>query len=236
MWKENIRPAQILDYGWIMLVAAKWAHETDVMSFAAEDLEDDFALVQWCHELLSEADVVVAHNGNGFDLPTINARMIKHRMLPPAPYKSVDTLKAARRVFKFPHNSLEGLGDYLDLNVQKNPQGFSLWTDCLSSMDHQAWQQMDEYCRGDVLALEALYRRLLPWIPQHPNLGLFVDTEKPTCPGCGSTSMQRRGEYSTSTHLYKRFHCQNCGKWGRGRGTILPRAVAPGVLTNVAVR
>lgn len=218
-----------------MLVAAKWAHEDKVMSFAAEDLENDLGLVQWCHELLDEADIVIAHNGARFDIPVMNARMIKYKMRPPAPYKVVDTLRAARRVFRFPHNSLAGLSDYLNLRQKKSEQNFSLWRDCLSSSKHPAWADMDEYCRGDLLALEALYYRLLPWVPQHPNVGLFVDTEKPTCTSCGGTRLQRRGTYPTRTHIYPRFMCTSCGRWGRGRGTIMPRAMAPGVLTDVAV-
>jgi DNA polymerase elongation subunit (family B) len=235
MWKENIRPAQVQDYSWIMLIAAKWAHEDEVMCYRAEGLEDDMGLVDWAHSLLDEADIVVAHNGNGFDLPIMKTRMIKYKMKPPAPYKSVDTLKAARRVFRFPHNSLEGLGDYLNLEVKKNPQGFSLWTNCLKSMNNPAWAQMAEYCSGDVLAMEKLYERLLPWIPGHPNLGLFADAQKPICGNCGSKRMQRRGTYPTLTQVYPRYHCQKCGKWGRGKGTLTPRSEQPGVMGSVAL-
>ena len=54
---------------------------------------DDKALIEELWKMLDEADVVVAHNGDKFDIKKINTRFLVHGLTPPAPYKPVDTLR-----------------------------------------------------------------------------------------------------------------------------------------------
>jgi len=37
----------------------------------------------------------------------------------------------------------------------------------------------------------------------------------PACSNCGSYSIQYRGVQVAATRSYRRFQCQECGKWGR---------------------
>ena len=129
---------------------------------------NDKNVVKWLWKLMDEADIVIAHNAKKFDVPSIYGRFVFHKLKPPKPFDIVDTLTEARRRFNFPHNSLEGLGEYLDIPIKKNPQGFKLWTDCLLSLDNSAWKRMATYCKGDVKALECVYERLLPYMDRHP--------------------------------------------------------------------
>jgi len=64
-------------------------------------------VVRVLRDLIDEADVVVAHNANGFDNKIAMARILSHGLTPPSPFVSVDTLITARRVFKFGANSLQ---------------------------------------------------------------------------------------------------------------------------------
>src|SRR5437868_14709279 len=73
------------------------------------DRTDDRALVKDLWKMMNEADIIVAHNGNSFDIKYANTRFIVHRLDPPAPYKSADTLKIARQVARFPSNKLDEL-------------------------------------------------------------------------------------------------------------------------------
>ena len=54
---------------------------------------------------------------------------------------------------------------------------------------------------------------MLPWIQNHPNVGMYTD--KMACPKCGSGKIQSRGFQINQTTKYKRIQCQDCGGWGR---------------------
>src|ERR1700676_2084813 len=52
---------------------------------------NDKKLVTDLWKLLDAADVVVAHNGDAFDVRVCNYRFIVNGLMPPSPYKTVDT-------------------------------------------------------------------------------------------------------------------------------------------------
>ena len=78
-------------------------------------------------KLLDEADIVVAHNGNRFDLKWINASFLKHGMLPPSPYKTIDTLTQSRGQFYQNTHKLDDLSRRHLGNKKVNTGGFDLW-------------------------------------------------------------------------------------------------------------
>lgn len=171
---------------------------------------DDSKIVKDLRALLNEAEVVVAHNGDNFDLKKVNARIIAHGYMPPSPYSTVDTLKIAKRIFGFPANSLKELCSYLGLGKKMHAGGFDLWAGCMEG-DLRMWETMRKYNSHDVVLLEKLYYRLLPWINNHPN----TSKDLTGCPKCGGNSLQWRGTTRTLTREYKKFQCQTCGGWGR---------------------
>ena len=72
--------------------------------------------------------------------------------------------------------------------------------------------------KRDVLILDKLYQRMLPWIVGHPNVALYKDAgEHRSCPTCGSTKLQNRGLAVTKAFTYQRYQCKSCGGWGRER-------------------
>lgn len=96
--------------------------------------EDDTILLKDLWNLLHQADYVIAHNGRKFDCGKINARFIQNDMLPPSPYRIIDTLEIAKRSFNFTSNKLQYLADALKcapkLKHGKFP-GFELWNECI---------------------------------------------------------------------------------------------------------
>lgn len=218
-FKENVGAKQVIENSYMLSFAAKWLGEEQVYY---EDLsnqhEKDMLLV--LAALLDSADIVVAHNGDGFDLPHIQGRFLLHGIQPPSPYKQVDTVKVARKEFNFPSNSLEYLTNVLDLPVKKGGHkkfpGFELWLGVLRN-DPEAWAEMREYNIDDIRALECLYLKMLPFMRFHPNVGVYEDNEAPVCPKCGSTHIHYRGYAHTNTGRYHRFQCNDCGGWGRSR-------------------
>lgn len=199
---------------YVLCVAVKWeTGPADVLALPDYNGHEQ-AMLQAVWELLDEADCVVAHNGDKFDLRKLNARFVRHNMPPPSPYATVDTLKVARKYFQFNQNGLDPLAEHLGIGRKYKHQGFQLWERCMASVhDHAAWRSMIRYAKRDVLLLEKVHKRLRPWMNTHPR------TPEPGahCPACGSTKLVRRGYDYTRTMTYRRYRCSACGKWSRSR-------------------
>jgi DNA polymerase III epsilon subunit-like protein len=96
--------------------------------------ENDKPLLDSLWNLLNQADYVIAHNGRKFDCGKINARFIQHDMLPPSPYRIIDTLEIARKSFNFTSNKLQYLADALKCAPKQQHgkfPGFELWNECM---------------------------------------------------------------------------------------------------------
>lgn len=212
-WEQNV--IEYVKEGCIATYAAKWLGEP-VFAKALPDFKgykansyDDEAITKELWKLLDEADIVVAHNGDDFDIKVIKGRFIVHGLLPPAPFKTVDTKKLAK-VARFNSNKLDDLGKLLGIG-QKIKTDFSLWKGCIEG-DENSWKKMIKYNKLDVILLEKLYLRLRPFARTHPNMALYGDAK---CPKCGGSSIQFRGFAVTTTRKYRRFACNDCGSWGR---------------------
>jgi hypothetical protein len=224
-WKENVGAKQVLENGTMLSFAAKWLGDSTVFY---EDVEhqSELEMLTVLFRLLDEADIVVAHNGDKFDLPHIQGRGLVLGLPPPSPYKTVDTVKVARYEFNFPSNSLEYLSNVLSLKVKKGGHkkfpGFELWLGVLAG-NPEAWAEMKEYNIDDILALEELYLKMRPYMRRHPNTGVFDDHSDPVCPKCSSNDIHWRGYAHTNVGRYHRFQCNVCGGWGRSRTSILTK-------------
>ena len=173
------RVIRVQDPWYILCVGYRWLGEDTTHCFGIDDTDvkewnDDRGVVAKIHELFTEADVLIAHNGDRFDIPKARARMIIHGMKPPRPCLSVDTLKMARKEFEFTSNSLDAVCQVLGLGRKSPTGGFDLWLRCMAG-DEEAWRTMKAYCQSDVELLEKLYLRLRPWAARHPNLALIGD-------------------------------------------------------------
>ncbi len=174
--------------------------------------DSDNKLMQDLWKVLDEADIVIGHNLDKFDVRKANARFLIHGMMPPSPYKTVDTLKIARKAFKFNSNSLDDLGHSLGLGRKLKHIGFALWLQCMSG-DSKAWSVMKKYNIKDVVLLEKVYLAMRPWATTHAN----VNRGEFACPKCGSTKTQKRGFSYTLLMQKQRHQCLSCFGWWEGR-------------------
>ena len=181
--------------------------------------DNDRELTKELWHLLDKADVVVAHNGNSFDIKKMNARFIVHGLGPPSPYITIDTKLVAKRYFRFNSNKLDDLGNTLGVGRKVKHSGFDLWQGCMNG-DEKSWSIMVKYNRQDVLLLERVYLKLLPFMLAGPNQNVLMNRVH-GCPkiGCGSTDLIRRGFRYTSTGKYPNFQCKKCGGYSIGRHT-----------------
>jgi len=175
-----------------------------------QDYETEYGLVEAAWLLLNNVDVVIGHNIDQFDNRKLKAKFVEHSLPPPKPYKTIDTKKIAKSQFAFNSNSLNDLAATLKLGKKHPTGGFDLWLDCMAG-DPKAWKKMIAYNKHDVVLLEQVYLRLKAWYPNHPNLALLAN--KPGCPVCSSSRVQRRGYQVLKTRRAGRLHCQECGHW-----------------------
>jgi len=217
LWQQNVGLPQIIASGYVMCWSAKWLGEKEVM-FDSIHQSKAKSMLKGIHSLLDEADAVVHYNGTKFDIPTLNKEFLLHGMLPPAPYKQIDLLRVARSQFRFPSNKLDYVAQALKVGSKTKHAGHELWIRCLN-WEEKAWKEMEEYNRNDVVLLEQVYFKLLPWIKNHPNQNLYSNEEL-ICPTCGGHHHQRRGLAYTTICTYQRFQCKECGSWFRERTNL----------------
>lgn len=204
--------------GYIMCFSAKWLggeHITkglpDYQGYK-KGSENDRKLIQELWNLLNEAEIVIAQNGDAFDIKKINTRFTSYGMSPPSPYRTLDTKKIAKRYFYFNSNSLDNMGEFLGLGRKIKHEGFELWKRCIAG-DLKAWNKMKAYNKQDVVLLEKIYLHFLPWIKNHPNLAAYVSGL--TCPRCKG-NLAKRGLQVNNSTTYHRMYCRNCKGWSRG--------------------
>jgi len=213
---KYIQPNNVIEDWNVLSWSAKWLYDSNVMSdiqtpWEAEN-RDDGRVLEGIHNLMNKADIVIAHNGDKFDIKKLNTRFHLNGMLPPSPYQSIDTLKVAKRSFAFSSNKLDYLGRLIT-NKGKLETNFKLWTDCLQG-DRDALKRMLEYNEEDVRLLEEVYVSLRPWIKSHPNMGLWAGDD--CCPSCGSEELTPNGGYyTTMVNIYKSYSCDDCGSLTR---------------------
>lgn len=180
-----------------------------------KDPTSDLEVVKKLHELFSEAEVVVAHNGNSFDQKKAQGRMILHGFDPPTPYQQVDTKLVARRYFSFTSNKLDDLGEYFGFG-KKLKTDADLWRKCMAG-DMKAWKYMRTYCDRDVELLEKIYNKMKPWDMQHPNMANLLDRPD-SCRVCGkNVGFISSGFKYTKTGQYRRYQCKNCRAYNQSR-------------------
>ena len=206
----------MLGFSWKWLGDSK-VHVLVLPSFKRykKDPEDDSELVKCLGELLGECDVAVAHNGDRFDVRKTNARLIINGLDRPMPYKTVDTLKVARKHFAFTSNKLDDLGDTLGVG-RKLKTDKELWKACMHG-DMKAWRQMARYNKQDVLLLERVYLKLRPWMTNHPAVNVIEKRPK-SCPVCGGERVHKIAKYEpTKTNRKQYYRCYDCKSMVKSR-------------------
>ena len=208
-------PLEVEEHWYLLSYAYQWEGNNRVRVKALPDFRsktkgrwDDKLLVKSLWELMNSAELIICHNGDNFDVKKANARFIYHGLVPPAPYKTVDTLKVARKAFKFDSNKLDFIGHYLGVGRKLPHTGKNLWFGCMRG-DIKAWKTMRRYNAQDVHLLRAVYLKLRPYMSNHPDIREGTEG----CPACRSYNVNRRGFHKTQTTIKRRMNCTDCGYW-----------------------
>lgn len=224
--KQYLGHTQIIK-DWFMLGwACKWLFsaetQSDFVTAKEAVLRDDKRISKSLWKLVEQADVIITHNGNSFDLPKINTRFFLNGLKPPMPYLTIDTCRISRKYFGFSSNALNYLGKIM-LNKEKLHTDYQLWIDCENG-DQEQLDFMEKYCIEDTNLLEDVYLELRPWIKSHPNIGVLVDAKEPCCPNCGGFEFEDgEGYYTTPQNKYISIRCKSCGAINRRKSSEITK-------------
>ena len=198
--------------GNIICVCYKWGHEKKVHSIEWDEAGDK-NLIEKLLPVLLEADELVAQNGDRFDIPYINTRLIANDIDAAPIWKSVDTLVIARKRFRFPSNRLDALGNFL-LGEGKIRTDFKMWVDIKEKNCEKSMKKMVRYCKKDVILLEKVYDQIKGFHRPKTHAGVMKGLEKWTCCYCGSEDVVCNNTRTTAAGtLQHQMKCKSCHKF-----------------------
>jgi predicted RNA-binding Zn-ribbon protein involved in translation (DUF1610 family) len=214
LWENNIDHTNILEETNILCVCWKDLGKAEIKSLSVDPAKprNDKSLCRQIRDVLAEADVLVAHNGNDFDVRVLNARLVHHGIKPLPQISLVDTKLVAKSKFRFTSNRLDYLGAHLGLG-RKKKTSFKLWLDVLNG-NQKALDYMVRYCKQDIKLLEKVYLKLRPFMTNHPNHRLFAVGD--VCPKCGKGPLSVSKHRMTRTTLKTQYQCKACGGYSTG--------------------
>lgn len=216
LWNNNVSLAQLQETQDVLCFGAKWVGGKKVF-FKSVHHHSKKEMLDELWALLNEADAVLGWNSKNFDMKHANREFLEAGYPPPSPVKHIDLMHVARSQFKTPSNKLDYYANMLLGHGKVQHEGHALWVKCMAG-DKKAWATMKKYQIEDVELLIPLYEALLPWIPKHPNLGLFGGSG--VCPKCDSSDVKQDGFETTGVSKFERFHCMGCGSWFRGKTAL----------------
>lgn len=214
-YKLNLGTHDIIKERAIICISWKEEHDDKVHTLTWDENQCDKTMLEIFADIIKDADEVVGHNGDRFDIPWLRTRATIHNISFPPYVKSLDTLKKVRRGgFNFNSNKLDYLAQILLGENKLDTGGFSLWKSIIEDKCQESMAKMVEYCEKDVVLLERVYHRLENYIKPNSHVGSFNTGEKNSCPGCGSTKHKHIKKMvtaaGTSQHL---LQCSSCNKY-----------------------
>ena len=205
----NIVPASsIYTRSEVLMIGYKW-HDEKKPTIITRRTHTKEEMMAQLTQILSEADLVVGHNLDKFDLPKLRTMAIDSGHPPLDIPRSVDTYKEAKSVFRFESNRLDDLGHYLGIGrktkgisdlrdkiaIEQLKNGGVLEAPGNNTELNAMLLLMEKYCKNDVFPLQQkVYEAIRPYIKSHPNLSLLTkESTKTQCHKCGSMGVIKYG-------------------------------------------
>lgn len=214
-WKSGFKlfvpPSNIIREKAIICICYKWEGQKAVHSLTWDE-GDDRQMIEDFAPIMEQADELVAHNGDRFDLKWFNAQCLRHNVVPPLQPKTIDTLVIARRRFYLNSNRLDYLAHLL-LGYGKIHTDFDLWRDIVIDNDLAALRKMVTYCKEDVRIVELIYEKLSGYHEPKSHAGVMAGLPKWTCAHCASRDVRRKKRRVTARGTVQHsMVCNDCRK------------------------
>lgn len=204
-----INPDDIIQYPAIICICYKWEGQDKVYSLQWDKNKNDKSLLEKFVKIAEQADELVGHNGDNFDIKYIRTRCLFHRISMMPEFTTLDTYKAAKAGFRFMSNKLDFIAKYIG-SGGKTHTGNDLWNDITLKNSPAARKIMVDYCKNDVLELEKVYLAMKPYTKAK----LRISQNKEHCPECDSLNVKVRSyKISIGGNKFAHVQCHDCGKY-----------------------
>lgn len=211
-YKQKIDYQNIIKERAIICICYKWEEEKEVYFLTWDRKQCDKKLIAKFIEVANQADELVGHNGDRFDLPWIRGRCAHHGLEMFPDYATIDTLKLSRWKFRFNSNRLDYIASFLGIG-NKIKTDFNLWKDVVLGRSDKALGQMVKYCKKDVVLLEQVFNKLKLHMQPKMHYGVIFGEDRSSCPECGSDELTKVKSRTTQTGLKKIIlKCNTCGR------------------------
>lgn len=222
-YKLSISYENIIRERAVICACWKWEGEKAVHS-VEWDQGDDKGLLQKFVKVVEQADEVLGHNGDRFDLKWLRTRCLFHGIEVSPNIKSIDTLKLAKAGFRFNSNRLDYIAKFLGVGSKLHTD-YALWKSITMDNDEESLRKMVRYCKNDVRILEQVYHKLESYGPYRTHAGVLAGGQKTSCVRCASENTQKRGQRVSAAGVRSQImSCNDCG-----RHFSLSEAAAKGV-------
>jgi uncharacterized protein YprB with RNaseH-like and TPR domain len=206
----NITPENIIDERKIICISYKWESEEEIHTLTWDKNQCDKKMLKEFISVANQADELIAHNGDRFDIKWIRTRCIYHRIPMFPNYKTLDTLKKAKSGFNFNSNKLDYIAQYLGVGAKVKHSGFDMWKGVMMN-DKSALSEMVHYCEGDIIVLEDVFLTMQSYIKQNTHAGVLNNNLKYSCPCCSSEQITLLKNNVTAMGTIKRLiECNEC--------------------------
>jgi len=211
--KINIDYSNIIKERAIICICYKWEDDRQVHGLTWDENQDDKAMLEKFIEIANQADELVGHNGDKFDLAWIRTRCLFHQIQMFPKYVTIDTLKVARSKFRFNSNRLDYIAKYLGIG-HKIKTDFNLWKNIVLHKDQKAMNYMVKYCKMDVSLLEQVHKKLSTHIDRKTHYGVIFGQDRGSCPECGSDNLIISKKRTTAAGVKKiQYKCKTCNHY-----------------------
>lgn len=212
-YKQQIDYNNIIKERAIICICYKWEDDKKVYGLTWDKNQDDKKMLEEFVKIANQADELVGHNGDKFDLTWIRTRCLYHGIPMFPKYTTIDTLKVARSKFRFNSNRLDYIAKYLGIG-HKIKTDFNLWKDVFLKKDKKALEYMVKYCKMDVSLLERVHKKLSVHIAPKTHYGVIFGQDRGTCPECGSDDLTIAQRRTTASGVKKiQYKCKTCNKY-----------------------
>jgi hypothetical protein len=215
-YRVDISYSQILEERRIITAAWKWEGKNKIYDLRWDKNRQDEKLTKDLVGVMNEADEIVAHYGDGFDLPWVRTRAMAHGIVVPI-WKSVDTKAWAARYFYLNSNKLDYLAQYLGVGTKIRTE-YDLWKDATKGSDRVSKAAVDKMCRynrHDTWLLEPVFDKLSLYCPLASHAGVMDGNARFSCPKCGKEETVRYCKPTvTRTGIVRHeMLCKSCPKY-----------------------
>jgi len=218
IWETNI--VEIVEYEQIISASWMWSDEKEVhvkcqadfKSYRAGDFDDE-ALLKHLLPIFNQADIIVGHNSDQFDMKVFNTRLAFHGLPPLGVDKTFDTKKFSKSLMHLPSNKLNDIAKFFGIGEKYHHSGFDMWLMCKAGAK-KAWKEMKTYNAQDVLLTNKIFLKLLPYMKLTGDYSK-LDGKRINCanPTCGSLTMVSSKLRRVRNGHRRQYQCVKCGHY-----------------------